>query len=96
MPQQASAAESGGLRCSRCGAAVSGTRHTRTGYAVGYYVLHTGPTGEASFRRRDDEAPITYRRLLEPVEVVSCAVCFTRPDVRRLWLTFGDAESSAA
>jgi hypothetical protein len=95
MPQ-ASAAESSGLRCSRCGAAVAGTRHTRTGYTVGFYVLHTGPTGEASFRRRDDEAPITYRRLLEPVEVVSCATCFTRPDVRRLWLTFGDAESSAA
>jgi hypothetical protein len=63
---------------------------------VGFYLLHTGPTGEASVRRRDDEAPITYRRLLEPIEVVSCAECFTRPDVRRLWLTFGDAESSAA
>lgn len=96
MPQQASAAESGGLRCSRCGAAVVGTLHTRTGYTVGFYVLHTGPTGEASMRRRDDEAPTTYRRLLEPVEVVSCVGCFARPDVRRLWSAFGDEESSAA
>jgi hypothetical protein len=34
--------------------------------------------------------------LLETVEVVSCAACFTRPEVRRLWLSFGDEESSAA
>jgi hypothetical protein len=96
MPQQPGPAETGGLRCTRCGAAVEGTRHTRTGYTVGHYVLHTGPTGEASVRRRDDEAPITYRRLLEAIEVVSCPDCFRRPEVRRLWLSFGDEQSSAA
>jgi hypothetical protein len=95
MPQ-VSPPESGVLRCSRCGAAVEGTRHTRTGFTVGHYVLHTGPTGEATVRRRDDEAPLTYRRLLGTVEVVSCAACFARPEVRRLWLSFGDEESSAA
>ena len=95
MPQQVGPAESG-LRCTRCGAAVEGTRHTRTGYTVGHYVLHGGPTGEATFRRRDDEAPITYRRLLEPTVVVSCPACFVRPEVRRLWLSFGDEKSSAA
>jgi len=88
MPQQASAAEGGGLRCSRCGAAVVGTLHTRAGYTVGFYLLHTGPTDEATMRRRDDEAPITYRRLLEAVEVVSCVGCFARPVVRRLGLAF--------
>jgi len=96
MPQERAPAESGGLRCTRCGAAVEGTRHTRNGYTVGHYVLHTGPTGEASLRRREDEAPMTYRRLLETVEVVSCPACFVRPEVRRLWLHFGDEESSAA
>ena len=88
--------ESGGLRCSRCGVAVRGTSHTRTGYTVGHYVLHTGHTGEATVRRRDDETPITYRRLLDVLEVVSCPACFGRPEVRRLWLAFGDEKSSAA
>ena len=77
------------LRCGRCGATVDGTRHTRTGYVVGYYLLRTGRTEEASVRRRDDEAPITYRRVLEPVDVVSCPRCFDEPEVRRLWLRFG-------
>ena len=82
--------ESGSLRCSQCGAAVEGTRHTRNGYVVGHYLLHTGPTGEGSFRRRDDETPVVYRRLLEAIEIVSCPSCFARPDVRRLWQSFGD------
>jgi hypothetical protein len=60
---------------------------------VGHYLLHTGRTVETTVRQRDDEAPITYRRLLEAVEVVSCPTCFTHPDVRRLWDSFGDAEA---
>ncbi|HJQ84738.1 MAG TPA: hypothetical protein VKA21_11705 [Candidatus Binatia bacterium] len=95
MPQQAVSAESGGVRCTRCGAAVVGTCHTRMGYTVGHYVLHTGTTEDATVRRRDDEAPITYRRLVEPVEVVTCPTCFARPDVRLLWSRFGDAERAA-
>jgi hypothetical protein len=58
--------------------------------------MHTGPTGETSVRRREDEAPVTYRRLLEPVEIVSCPRCFVHAEVRRLWLAFGDEETSAA
>jgi len=95
MPQQVAPGESG-LRCTRCGAAVEGTRHTRTGYTVGHYVLHTGRTGEATLRRRDDEAAVTYRRLLDATLVVSCSACFVCPEIRRLWLSFGDQESSAA
>lgn len=83
-------------RCSRCGAAVEGTRHTRTAYTVGHYVLHTGRTEEATVRRRADEAGVTYRRLLTPLEVVSCPGCFASPAVRRLWESFGDAEEPAA
>jgi hypothetical protein len=80
------------LRCKRCGADVQGTCHTRTGYEVGYYVLHTGPTEQAAVRRRDDESPLPYRRLLEVVEVVSCPRCFALPEIRRLWDAFGDPE----
>ncbi len=98
MPQAGISVESGAaaLRCSRCAATVDGTRHTRNGYTVGYYLLHTGRTVEATVRRRDDETPLTYRRLIEAVEVVSCPLCFARPDVRRLWETFGDEEGAAA
>jgi len=78
------------LRCARCGAAVDGTQHTRSGYVVGYYLLRTGRTEEAAVRRRDDEAPITYRRVVEPFDVVSCLRCFREPDMHRLWLGFGD------
>jgi hypothetical protein len=59
---------------------------------VGYYLLHTGPTEAATVRRRDDEAPLTYRRLLDVVEVVSCPRCLASPEVRRLWDAFGDPE----
>ena len=94
MPQPIGQIESDELsarRCSRCGAAVEGTRHTRTDYVVGYYILHTGPTGEATIRRGDDEMPLTYLRLLDVVEIVSCPRCFGEPEVRRLWAAFGGA-----
>lgn len=92
----AAAAAPPATRCTWCGAAVTGTRHTRSGYTVGHYTLHAGRTVEATIRQREDEAPLVYRRLVEPVEVVSCPTCFTRPEVRRLWLTFGDEESPPA
>jgi hypothetical protein len=75
---------------------VAGTVHTRSGYIVGHYVLHTGRTVEATLRRREDEAPLVYRRLVEPTTIVACAACFGQPDVRRLWLAFGDEETDAA
>jgi hypothetical protein len=83
-------------RCFRCGAAVEGSVHTRSGYIVGHYVLHTGRTVEATLRRGEDEAPLVYSRLVEPATVVACRTCFELPDVRRLWLAFGDAETDAA
>jgi len=60
--------ETGGLRCSRCGGVVQGTRHTRTGYTVGHYVLHTGRTGEATVRRRD-EIPAAERIVEEETDL---------------------------
>jgi hypothetical protein len=83
-------------RCLRCGARVGGTVHTRSGYRVGHYRLHTGRTVEATFRRREEEAAIAYRRLVEAVDRVACAGCFARPDVQRLWLAFGDPEAAGS
>lgn len=87
---QTEAASPSPLRCARCGVAVEPTRHTRTTYVVGYYRLHGGRTTEATLVRGDDEAPLVYRRLVEPADVVSCARCFREPEVRRVWETFGD------
>jgi hypothetical protein len=95
MAQQPRPAEGGDVRCTRCGAAVEGTRHTRSGWIVGHYVLHTGSTEEATVRRRDDETPIVYRRLVDPVEIVSCPACYVSPEMRRLWLRFGEQEKAA-
>jgi hypothetical protein len=95
MPHPVRLAETGEttiLRCARCGAPVDGTCHTRVGYTVGHYALHTGRTEEATLRRGSEEAPLVYRRLLEPVDVVSCAGCFATAEMRRLWAAFGDPE----
>ena len=80
-------------RCSRCGIGVGGTVHTRTGYTVGHYRLHGGRTVEGTVRRGDDEAPLVYRRLVEPVELVSCPACLASAEVRRLWERFGEPEN---
>ncbi len=95
-PGVPAAADVSGGRCVRCGAVVAGTRHTRSGYTVGSYTMHTGRTVEATLRRGDDETPLVYRRLVAPVVVVSCAACFATPEVRALWARFGDEEPPAA
>ncbi len=82
------------LRCARCGAVVEGTRHTRTGYTVGHYALHTGPTAESTIHYGMDET-LTCRRLVRAVEVVCCPACFATPAAQRLWETFGDREEPA-
>src|SRR5262249_61139520 len=76
-------------RGGRGGPAGENPRHTRTDYVVGYYLLHTGPTGEGTLRRRDDEAPVSYLRVLDVVEIVSCPRCFGEPEVQQLWAAFG-------
>jgi len=96
QPDGMAAAATPARHCARCGVAVTDTRHTREGWTVGHYVLHTGKTVEATLRRREDEAPIVYRRLVEPVEVVACPACFAAPATRRLWAAFGDEEQTPA
>jgi hypothetical protein len=75
---------------------VEGTRHTRTAYTVGHYLLFTGHTEEAWRRRREDEPPVPYLRMLDTTVMASCPTCFARADVRRFWSSFGAEESSAA
>jgi hypothetical protein len=82
------------LRCSRCGRSVGATRHTRIGWTIGHYALHTGRTEEATLTRRDDEGVIVYRRLVAPALVVSCPDCFPSPEVQRLWAAFGQADDA--
>jgi hypothetical protein len=97
MPQPGPRPDGGGTtvrRCTRCGAVVEGTRHTRAGYTVGHYALHTGPTEESTIHYGLDEV-LTYRRLVRAVEVLCCPRCFDTPAARRLWQTFGDTEAPA-
>jgi hypothetical protein len=75
---------------------VEGTRHTRTDFSVGHYLLFTGRTEDALRRRHEDEAPEHYLRLLDVTVMIACPACFMRPDVRHVWFSFGAAESSAA
>jgi hypothetical protein len=71
-------------RCDHCGRAVRETMHERSTYVVDAFVLHTGDTEPAVVRRADSDAVVlTYRRLIRPVIVVTCADCYADPAVRR-------------
>jgi hypothetical protein len=90
MPQAvARAAADPPEHCARCGAAVEGTRHTRTDVMVGYYRLHGGPT-EAATLALDDDATLLYRRLVRPVVTIACSRCWPLAEVRALWETWGE------
>ncbi len=77
------------LHCDRCGAEVGRTQHTRAGYAVGYYLLHTGRTEEATVRRGEDETR-TYRRVVVAFDVVACPGCLATPELQQRWRAFGE------
>jgi len=72
------------MQCSHCGREVGETIHTQKGYRVDYYLLHTGRTERSAFRDpRDDMDPLAYLKLIEPVDIVSCAGCYADPAIRR-------------
>lgn len=83
------------LRCARCGCRVRGTRHTRNGYTVGYFMLHTGSGVATVHKRAEDDPGFAYERLVDQVDVVSCPRCFGLPEVRRLWSTWGKLTEAA-
>src|SRR5436309_11627683 len=71
------------LRCSHCGREVTETVHTRSSYRVDYYALHTGEVEPVTMARGDETMPlVTVLKLLRPSEVVTCADCYRRADVR--------------
>src|SRR5262245_42605851 len=71
------------LRCNHCGREVTETVHTRSSYRVDYYALHTGEVEPVTLPRADETAPlVTVFKLLRASEVVTCAECYRRPDVR--------------
>jgi hypothetical protein len=72
-----------GARCDHCGRTVRETMHERSTYVVDAFVLHTGDTEPAVVRRADSDAvAFTYRRLIRPVAIVTCADCYADPAVR--------------
>lgn len=68
--------------CDHCGRAVRETQHTRTSYQVDYYAMHTGDGEWTSFQSDDGEA-VPYVRLLNTVEITTCAECYRSPEVLR-------------
>ncbi|MGD9764104.1 MAG: hypothetical protein AB7V27_10350 [Candidatus Binatia bacterium] len=71
------------LRCDHCGRAVRGTCHTRTTYQVDYYRLHSG-RGELCSVLGDFGRGLTYIRLLEQYDIITCAQCYGREEVQLL------------
>jgi hypothetical protein len=69
------------LHCTHCGRRVTPTRHTRTGYRVDYYSVHTGEVEPTAIHRSDDTT-ITVYRLLTAVDVITCVECYRRADVQ--------------
>ena len=59
------------------------TAHTRNSYHVDYYSLHTGDVEPLLVKVDEEEAPLTFQRLLNSIEVVTCVDCYRDPEVQR-------------
>ncbi len=70
------------FRCDHCGRPVDETRHTRTSYRVDYYALHTGAVEECSLMTEDGQRSTTYLKLINQVDVVTCADCYRHEAVQ--------------
>ncbi|MBP1687582.1 MAG: hypothetical protein H6Q33_3725 [Deltaproteobacteria bacterium] len=71
------------LHCNHCGRQVGETVHTRSSYAVDYYVLHTGAVEPMTIQRADEPyGRITVLKLIEPRTVVTCADCYRQPTIQ--------------
>jgi hypothetical protein len=71
------------LRCDDCGRPVRETEHTQTDYRVDYYSLYTGEVEPQSAVSDDGLHHLTFQRLLNAAEIVTCADCYGDPSVRR-------------
>ena len=86
------------MQCFHCAREVKETTHTPKGYRVDYYLLHTGRTEWTFFKDpKDDVLPLRYLRLTQPVDIISCADCYAKPQIKKLleddfngWRSFFD------
>lgn len=71
------------LHCTHCGRPVGETVHTRTSYAVDFYVLHTGAVEPLTMQRTDEPyGSVTVLKLIAPRTVVTCADCYRQPTIQ--------------
>jgi hypothetical protein len=73
-------------RCTHCGRPVGPTAHTRDGWRVDHYVMHSGEVEPAVYRRDEFGPPIEYLRLVSYQLVITCSECYARPEIRRTLL----------
>jgi hypothetical protein len=85
------------LHCDHCGREVGETVHTRSSYAVDYYVLYTGAVEPMTIQHADEPSgTITVLKLVEPRTVVTCADCYRQPNIQEARdLLFRPERSSA-
>jgi len=73
------------MQCSHCGREVFGTVHTQKAFRVDFYLLHTGETEwELLFNPKQDAPPIKYRKLIRPIDVLTCVQCYARPEIQQI------------
>ena len=73
------------MRCFHCSREVRETTHTQKGYRVDYYLLHTGRTEWTFLKNPKEDMPaLQYLRLSQPVDIISCADCYAKPQVKKL------------
>jgi hypothetical protein len=73
------------MQCYHCGREVFGTTHTQKNYRVEFYLLHTGHTEwEFLVNPKQDAPPFRYRKLSQPVDILTCVHCYARPEIRQL------------
>jgi len=73
------------LQCYHCGREVFETTHTQKSYRVDFYLLHTGHTEwEYLVNAKEHAPPFRYRKLTQPIDILSCVECYARPDIRQL------------
>jgi hypothetical protein len=73
------------MQCSHCGREVFGTVHTQKTFKVDFYLLHTGETEWEFFvSRKPDVPPLRYRKLIRPIDVLTCVQCYARPEIRQI------------
>lgn len=70
------------LRCTHCGRPVRETQHTRGSYAVDYYTVHGGHGELCSLTGDDGQHLVTFVKLVDHFDVVSCADCYRRGAIK--------------